>query len=143
MRPDEFIGGKEHVESAAGLKETIVENSPNEEMEGDTSLHKDQIGLEHHPKDQLDSKTATVKFEKVRSSTGEHTGRPSSSKLIEDSASKEPGRSVRMNESDIRIVTMAPKDKSIERDQKNTSDLLVIQSQLDQNMLTLKVTRDP
>ena len=41
MRPDEFTGGKEHVESAAGLKETIVENSPNEEMEGDTSLHKE------------------------------------------------------------------------------------------------------
>lgn len=38
---------------------------------------------------------------------------------------------------------MAPKERNADREKKNATDLLVIQSQLDQNMLTLKVTRDP
>ena len=51
----------------------------------DMTLDKEQVA-DMLPADQLDSKTATVKFEKNRNSTGEHTGRHADSKFVEDSA---------------------------------------------------------
>ena len=67
-----------------------------------------------------DSKAGTMKFEKFKETTGENTGRYSNSKGVHDSTRKQDTKiSVRMNDSDIKIVTLPPKDRVLVSDQKN------------------------
>lgn len=97
--------------------------------------------------DEVLSKAGTVKFEKQRDTTGQNSGRLTHSKRggddpaipIDIKEQQQTGVSVRMNESDIRIVT---KDRGVSQDIRKT-DLLQLHSQLDKRLLTFSVTRDP
>ena len=59
------------------------------------------------PAEHTDSKADTMKFQKFKETTRENSGQLN----LQDSASKEFALSGRLNEKDIRIVTLPPKDR--------------------------------